>query len=576
VERVLFAPRQHATPRPDVAEDPGPYSLWVGEREVERTKRLGGPGVLRRLDIVMPVTGEPTPELVHTLGSLQQQSADSWTLTVVIEEGRNAEFTSLLAVSGLRQSAKRVTVLVAPVASPVLQKFELALNSFDQPANVALLFPGDVWAADAVAQLAGHLTPGSMVYADEDFAVGDSHADPRLKPDFSPEFLLHFAYIGRPMAMSAEVVAHLPAAGTQDEHLFEHDLSIRAAEVAGSVGHVAEVLCHRHLQPSTTPRLGTDHVAAALTRRGEHGDVTPSDHPGVYRIHRVAKESPSATIIIAFRDAPRLLRTCLDSIGQTAGGAELEFVLIDNGSEEPETLTLVERLAERSDVKVLHDPRPFNWAQLNNLGARHASGDVLIFLNNDIEAQRDGWIRALCAQAVLPDVAVAGARLLYPNRQVQHCGVVIGLGGAAGHVLVGTAEECPGFLNMAVSTRECAAVTGACFATRRAVFDEFNGFDESLGVDLNDIDFCLRAQRVGMRVVFEPAAELIHHESPSRGTAGDVRDIVRFIDRWETSILTGDPYLHPAITRMDGSCTLRAVDEEGWWRSWRNNLARPA
>jgi GT2 family glycosyltransferase len=270
------------------------------------------------------------------------------------------------------------------------------------------------------------------------------------------------------------------------------------------------------------------------------------------------------------------LRACFDSIQSTIGECPVDVVLIDNGSVQPETASLVDRLADRADVQVIEDPRPFNWAQLNNAGAHQASGDVLIFLNNDIEALRRGWVDALCTQAVRPDVAAVGARLLYPDRGLQHCGVVIGLGGAAGHVLVGVDEFAPGYLNMAVATRECAGVTGACLATRRDVFETLGGFDEALGVDLNDIDFCLRAQRAGMRVLYEPEAELVHHESPSRGTAGDVRDIVHFIDRWETSILQQDPYLHPAITRMDSSCALRAPDEERWWLTWRSNLAQPA
>ncbi len=176
-----------------------------------------------------------------------------------------------------------------------------------------------------------------------------------------------------------------------------------------------------------------------------------------------------------------------------------EYILVDNGSVQPETETLLERLAARPDVHILADDRPFNWAALNNVASAKATGDVLVFLNNDIEALAPGWLDALCAQLERPDVGVVGARLLYPGHRLQHCGVVIGLGGAAGHLFVGLGEDDPGYLAMAVTSRECSAVTGACLATRRAVFEGHGRFDESLGVDLNDIDYCLRVQRSGLR-----------------------------------------------------------------------------
>ena len=279
------------------------------------------------------------------------------------------------------------------------------------------------------------------------------------------------------------------------------------------------------------------------------------------------------SILVPFRDEPRLLRTCVDSVTATTRGQPVELVLIDNGSSDPETTTLIELLDARPGVRVLHDPRPFNWAQLNNAGARAAGGDVLLFLNNDIEAHREGWLAALCGQALRPDVAAAGARLLYPDWRVQHCGLVVGLTGAAGHPLAGLPADAPGYLNMATVTRECAAVTGACLATRREVFDLLGGFDEALGVDLNDVDYCLRAGAAGYRTLFEPAAELIHHESPSRGTAGGVGDIVNFVDRWREYIAARDPYFNPHLTRADPSCGLAGPEEEETWNQWYSTLS---
>jgi GT2 family glycosyltransferase len=251
---------------------------------------------------------------------------------------------------------------------------------------------------------------------------------------------------------------------------------------------------------------------------------------------------------------------------------DVEIMLIDNGSSDPETLTLVDRLAARKHLRVVRDARPFNWAQLNNAAARTARGEVLVFLNNDIEAHRTGWLSALCAHAVRRDVGAVGARLLYPDHRLQHCGLVVGLTGAAGHPLAGLAEDAPGYLHMAVLTRECAAVTGACLATRREVFDVLEGFDETLGVDLNDVDFCLRAGRMGYRTVYEPGAELIHYESPSRGTAGGTGDIVKFVDRWKDYISGGDRYFNAHLTRADASCGLARVDEGDAWNRWYSTL----
>jgi GT2 family glycosyltransferase len=279
------------------------------------------------------------------------------------------------------------------------------------------------------------------------------------------------------------------------------------------------------------------------------------------------------SIIIPFRDEPRFLRTCIETIDTTKRALPVEYLLVDKGSVLPETATLTERLAARTNTRIISDARPFNWAALNNSAAGLARGDVLLFLNNDIEALGPGWLEALCAQAERPGVGAVGARLLYPDRRLQHCGVVIGLGGAAGHVFAGLQPDEPGYLNMAVTTRECSAVTGACLATRRAVFEDLQGFDESLGIDLNDIDYCLRAQQVGLSVIYEPGAELVHHESPSRGVAGDVRDIVRFVDRWRSAIVDGDQYLNRHLTRVDPSCALRGPDEDTWWQQWATGLA---
>jgi GT2 family glycosyltransferase len=573
VERVLFAHRILPALRPDVAQDPRPFSDWVQRREVRRHHQFVGRPDAESLHLIMIIAGEPLPETVRTLHALQNQTTTRWTLTVVVQNTWQTAFTALLSVSGIQRTSQRVRVEgVDDTASPAHMLGQgLAANA---GTNLSLLFPGDVWAPDAVAQLASSLSARTVVYADEDvIATTGDHIDPRLKPVYSPDFLLSSAYIGRPLAIGSDIALALTPTVDGISGL-EHDLALRACEVADNVVHIPEVLCHRLVESADgtrVPGLDIDHVIAALARRDVAAEVTGGPRAGTYRVRRHPREEPTVTIIIPFRDEPRL---CIESIDATQGARSVDFVLVDNGSVQPETQTLLERLSRREDMRVLPDARPFNWSELNNAAAELASGEVLLFLNNDIEAQEPGWIDLLVAQAMRPELGAVGARLLYPDRRLQHGGVVIGVGGAADHIQAGLGVDEPGYLNMAISTRECAAVTGACLATRREVFASLKGFDESLGVDLGDIDYCLRAQRIGLKVLYEAGAELIHHESPSRGFAGGGRDIKNFIERWQSSILAGDPYLSPNLTRVDSSCTLRGADEEKWWHQWYAEFSR--
>lgn len=562
-----------------MAEDPGPYSEWVQRREQERSRAFVGRSDAEILHLVMALTGEPPAETVRTLQGLGGQTTGRWTLTVVLHQGWHNAFTTLLAVSGLARTTQRVRVEAQPDGTSSTEMVQAGLRA-NEGKDVALIFPGDVWAPDTVAQLASALSAGGVVYADEDALAADgAHIAPRLKPAYSPEFLLSSPYMGRPLAIGSVALAHLlqtePTAGAP----VEHDVALRACEGADNVVHLPEVLSHGAGEDAGVPleraAAPTDHIVAALARRGDVAEVATGPRPGTSRVIRRPRPGITASIIIPFRDEPRFLRACIDSIDATRGDQPIELVLVDNGSVQLETETLLEQLTARADVRTLVDDRPFNWARLNNAAAAVATGQVLVFLNNDIEAHRSGWLSALCAQALRPDVAAVGARLLYPDLRLQHCGVVIGLGGAAGHILVGLEEDRGGYLNMAVVARECAAVTGACLATRREVFTALHGFDESLGVDLNDVDYCLRSQLAGWRVIVDPSVELIHHESPSRGTAGAVGDIVHFIDRWKQSIVTGDPFFNRNLTRVDSSCRLRGPDEKEWWRQWHSTLTSP-
>jgi GT2 family glycosyltransferase len=575
VDRVLYAPRALPPLPPDVSQDPGPYAAWVRGREEQRVAAARR-GKGQHLHLVMPVANADPAAVRRTLQSVRRQRGSPWSLTLVTAEDGLSELEHLVRASTSWRDRRDRRVRLIGAKGPSAQRDLLGIGiEAGRGLARALIFPGDLWARDTIALLSAALTPTAVVYADEDEAGADGSAvAPRLKPEFSPEFLLSSAYIGRPLALGVAVADHLPRLEATGSAALEHECALAATALADTVIHIPEVLCRRTEEPdSGAEPASVHHVQAELDRRKDDATVVPGLTPGCYRIVRAARAGHPVSILIPFRDEPRLLRTCVDSIASTtASHANVELVLIDNGSTDPETLTLLDRLAESPGVRLLADPRPFNWAALNNVGAQTAQGDVLLFLNNDVEARQAGWLAALCAQALRPDVAAVGARLLYPDGRLQHCGLVVGLTGAAGHVLGGLNGDEPGYLKMATAARECSAVTGACLATRRDAFELLNGFDETLGVDLNDVDYCLRAATLGLRTIYEPAAELVHHESPSRGTAGGVGDVVQFLHRWKGYIAEGDRYFNPHLTRADPSCGLARPGEEDDWNRWYATL----
>ena len=418
-----------------------------------------------------------------------------------------------------------------------------------------------------------------MIYSDEDKidAIGERF-DPFFKPDWSPDLLLSYAYLAHLMVVRRSLVEELGGLRSDFDGSQDWDLALRATEKARRIAHVPEVLYPWRTLPTSTSsgseakpwafEAGRRVLEDAVARRGG-GEVTQSARfPGRYHARRHLASHPLVSAVIPFRDEPALLATCATSLRAAPGYDRLELVLVDNGSELPETAALLERLAGEPGIRIVGAPGPFNWAAINNAAARQASGELLLFANNDIEARVPGWLDALVGHALRPEVGAVGARLLYPDGTIQHAGVVIGLGGIAGHVLRGLPADQPGYASMAIQTRNCSVVTGACMMVRRDVFSSVGGFDEELPVAFNDVDFCLRLREQGYLVVYEPLAELVHHESRSRGHTDDLAEGKRIVERWAPAITAGDPYMNANLSHWRYWCPLSTAQEDYRWKTY--------
>lgn len=574
---MLFAPPKPRPLRPDAAADLARYRAWLARHEA--AQRAAPPAPVGPEIAVLLLVDRPGADGLHrTLRSVAEQRSTRWRLSVTVLAGAEPVLGGPLSedLSDLPPGAATVHAPAAPITAA--DATAMALEQISSPA-CALVEVGDVLSPLAVELLSAALVDADIAYGDEDSIGADGlPCAPALKPDWSPELFCTMRYTGKPMALR---VAPIVAAGgirSLSDGDWEHDLLLRVTERTPRVAHVAEVLCHarQNLPAATGPTASTAAAAAAsaaatsrgpgavlaaLARRGERADVSPGPVSGSWRIRRRATARPAVSVIVPFRDSARLLRACVDSVQRTAGDeVDLQLVLVDNGSTEPETETLIEMLEGRPGVLVRRDDRPFNWAALNNSAVADAGGDVLVFLNDDVEALAVGWLSLLAAHALRPEIGAAGARLCFPSGDVQHAGIVVGLGGITGHVLAGLPGNEPGYLGMSVLTRDVSAVTGACLATRREVFERLGGFDESLRLDFNDVDYCLRARARGYRVVYEGGAELVHHESPSRGTSGSVETAVTFLSRWGEYMAAGDPFFNRHLSRIDFSA---ALDDDG-------------
>lgn len=577
------------------SEDRRAYHRWLQERR--QPVVVGGPeDVVPKapttkdpksreplISVLVPVFKTPMWALERSVGSILRQSFADWELCICDDASDDQELSDFLAQLSRKDSRIRVTSLRENSGISVATNAALELS---RGRYIAFLDHDDELTKDALASVAttiARFPEADFIYSDEDkINASGERFDPLFKPDWSPDLLLSFAYTCHFTVVSRALVKQVGGLRREFDGSQDYDLALRATELAQEVVHIPEVLYHWRTLPGsaatdTTASVakpwaydaGTRAIADALERRNEPGEVTQDPlYPGRYHVRREVPGHPRVSIIIPFRDEPKLLATCIETMRRDPGYDNFEFVLIDNNSELPETQALLDRLVEDEDVIVARYNKPFNWSGVNNFGVTKATGEVLLFSNNDIEAHHPGWLQAMLGHAMRPEVGIVGAKLVYPDGTIQHAGVVIGLGGIAGHILRGLPGNRPGYNSTSISTRDCSVVTGACLMTRRAIFDQVGGFEEELAVAFNDVDFCLKVRRQGYLVVYTPLAELIHHESRSRGHTDDLVEHGVIVARWANEIIAGDPYMNKNLSHWRYWCPLATPQEDYRWKTY--------
>ncbi len=536
-------------------DDPVAYRLWVETYDspepalLARLPTLAGP----RVTVAM-VAGDTSAEAaMRTADSLRCQAYSDWELSLAV---RLLSAWPREILARLAQEEPRVRLLDAEAGISRAAVLDQALAA-GTGALACVLAPGDRLAPtalyEAVRELAAH-PDALLLYTDEDVLDGDARHTPRFKAAFSPDLMLAGDAIGQLALYRAELLQQL--GGLRPEaapHEF-YDLALRAAAVAGSgrVRHLPAVLCHRAAPTPDWP------APADMPVRGAPGldTITPEAWPRPR--FRLPDPAPLVSVIVPTRDHAELLAACAAGVLERTDYPALELLVVDNGSAEPDALSLIARLEEDSRVRVLRRPGPFNFAALNNAAAAEARGEVLLLLNNDIEVLHPDWLREMVSHAVRPGVGAVGARLLYPDGTLQHGGILLGPEGAATHVGRGAVRGAPGYLGQLACTRDLSAVTAACLAVSRDVWRAVGGMDERLAVTWNDVDLCLRVRAAGLRVIWTPHAVLLHREGVTRGLESrDEARQERFREEqalvratWGDAV-ERDPFLNPNLVATE-------------------------
>ncbi|HEY3756016.1 MAG TPA: glycosyltransferase [Opitutaceae bacterium] len=555
----------------------GTYAHWLKAHPepspavLDRLRRQAAALPPLRFSILIPVFNPDERWLRAALDSVLAQTYSDWEICIADDASTLPHVGQVLDEYSALDRRIKVTRRPRNGHISAATNTALALATGDW---VALFDHDDTLAPHALHCIAQEVVAhpdAALIYTDEDkIDEQGTRFDPHFKPDWNPDLLCSQNYLCHLTVYRADVVRGLGGMREGFEGSQDWDLALRATErlAPSQIRHLPRILYHwRAGEGSTALQLSTKGYVAESARRalaehfertGQKVELTPTVGGHWHATYRLAEDRPHplVSIIIPTHNAGKLVRLCIASIFARTRYAPYEVILVDNRSGESESLAIFAALQREDDVRFVRYDAPFNYSAINNFAAKEARGEVLCLLNNDIEALDPRWLDEMVGHAMRPGIGAVGARLLYPDLRVQHAGVITGLGGVAGHPFKLFEKNDPGTPQFRPHlTQNLSAVTAACLVIRKDTFLAVGGLEEKgLPVAFNDVDFCLRVEGLGLRNVYTPLAELVHHESASRGPEDTPEKVARFQSeieaiqaRWGARLLN-DPAYNPNLS----------------------------
>lgn len=521
------------------------------------------------ISIVMPVYDTPVHLLDAAIRSVMDQTYPHWELCIADDNSPSPEVRR--ALQRWMAADERIRVVFRSANGHISRAsnsaLELATGEF-----TALMDHDDLLAPDALHHVVKALNRDrslDMVYTDEDkIDEAGRHSEPHFKPQWCPDHLLSRNYFGHLVVLRMSILKDIGGFRPGFEGSQDYDLLLRFTERTQRIARVPRVLYHWRIHAGSAARseevkpyaydAAKRALGEALERRGEPGEVSFLHGFRGYGIRLTRQLEGRVSVIIPTKDKADILATCLRSLFALTDHPDFEVLVLSNNSRERALFDLLDATKRahpgRFDWKACDIP--FNFSALMNEGARRTTGRHILYLNNDTEVIHADWMRAMHEWSQRPTIGAVGAKLLYHNDTIQHGGVVIGLGGVAGHVFTGTHKDGPGYFNYVNTINNYSAVTAACLMVERAKLEAIGGWDERFTVEYNDVDLCLRLREHGWNNVYLPHVSLYHYESLTRGHPHmtkesyerHLHEVGLFQQRW-SGYVEDDPCYNPNLTR---------------------------
>lgn len=561
------------------AEPENLYQMWIENNEPSKEEleeqRNTKFKINPKISIIIPMYNTPINFFEELVNNLIDQTYTNWELCLADGSPEKNEKLEKIYKKDERIKYKFIGENKG-IAGNTNEALSLVTGDF-----VALLDHDDLLPIFSLYEIVKCINENpnvEFIYTDEDKfeKLGGKRYDPYFKSDFAPDTLRANNFICHFSVFKKELMDKLGGFRSKYDGAQDYDILLRMSEETNNIIHIPKILYHWRVHSLSTAKsggtakpyayeAGIKAIQDHIDRIGLKGTVESGNTLGTYKVNYEIQGNPKVSIVIPNKDYVKTLKVCINSIKKLTTYENYEIIIVENNSEENETFEYYKKIDGKDKIKVVYFPeKEFNYSKIINFGVKNSTGDYIVQLNNDTELLTPNWLQEMLGFAQRDDVGAVGAELFYPDNTIQHAGIIIGIGGVAGHVFKNLPKGIHGYFSKDAMIQNLSAVTAACIMTPKSIYDEVGYMDEKFKVAFNDVDFCLKIRQTGKLIVYNPYVQFTHYESKSRGFEDTPEkkkrfqsEVDRFHDKWQSVLDKGDPYYNINLRLDNDQCAIR-------------------